>query len=90
MENVDLVRLGNKAEVRKPRCRICRHEDLRAMVNQLLGWQGVPVRRQGRCSRRVTYADILRDLEPAQRGPESLGADHLCQPLGSRQTPQQR
>jgi hypothetical protein len=30
-------------ERREPRCRICRHETVRILVNQLLEWRGVPV-----------------------------------------------
>lgn len=52
---------------REPRCRICRQESVRVAVNQLLDWRGVPVA-NGRKLHRVTYADILRDLEPLNEG----------------------
>lgn len=59
--------LGNRldAEVREPRCRICRYEPVRLLVNELLDWRGVPVMLGGRSTaHRITYSDILRDLEP--------------------------
>lgn len=55
------------AEVREPRCRICRYEEIRVLVNALLDWRGVPVRMSDRQVRRVTYTDILGDLEPLNR-----------------------
>ena len=51
-------------ERREPRCRICRHETVRIEVNELLDWRGVPIILGRGKTHRVTYADILRDLEP--------------------------
>ena len=53
---------------REPRCRICREEAVRLEVNNLLDWHGVPVFQERGKSRRVTYAEILRDLEPLNEG----------------------
>src|SRR4029077_14029919 len=55
-------------ERREPRCRICRDETLRILVNDLLDWRGVPVFLGRGKTHRVTYADILRDLEPLNEG----------------------
>ena len=55
-------------ERREPRCRICRDETVRVLVNELLDWRGVPLIR-GHCKpHTVNYADILRDLEPLNEG----------------------
>jgi hypothetical protein len=49
---------------REPRCRICRDPHVRRLVNDLLGYRGFPVvLDNGKCHQ-VTYADILRHLEP--------------------------
>ena len=53
---------------REPRCRICREEAVRLEVNNLLDWRGVPVSLGRGKTRLVTYADILRDLEPFNEG----------------------
>jgi hypothetical protein len=58
----------NKAELvdlgrREPRCRVCRDPDVRRLVNDLLDWVGVPVLQGGK-THRITYADVLRHLEP--------------------------
>ena len=50
-------------EPREPRCRICRDPEVRRLVDDLLDWHGAPLILDGR-KHRVTYADILRDLEP--------------------------
>jgi hypothetical protein len=55
-------------ERREPRCRICRDEAVRVVVNELLDWRGVPVIRGRGKTHVVTYADILRDLEPLNEG----------------------
>ena len=55
-------------ERREPRCRICRDETVRIVVNELLDWRGVPVIRGRGKTHLVTYADILRDLEPLNEG----------------------
>ena len=52
----------------EPRCRICRDETVRILVNKLLDWHGVPIILGRGKTHRVTYADILRDLEPLKQG----------------------
>jgi hypothetical protein len=54
-------------ERREPRCRICRDETVRVLVNELLDWQGAPILGRSK-THPVTYADILRDLEPVNEG----------------------
>jgi hypothetical protein len=49
----------------EPRCRVCRDPEVRRLVNDLLDWHGVPILGRGKT---VTYADILRDLEPLNKG----------------------
>lgn len=52
----------------EPRCRICRDAEVRTRVNELLKWVGVPIPiRRGR-THRVTYTNILRNLEPMNEG----------------------
>ena len=55
-------------ERREPRCRICRDETVRILVNELLDWRGVPVIRQGGKTHRITLTEILRTLEPLNEG----------------------
>ena len=55
-------------ERREPRCRICRDETVRILVNELLDWRGVPINLGRGKTHLVTYADILRDLEPVNEG----------------------
>jgi hypothetical protein len=55
-------------ERREPRCRICRDETVRVLVNELLDWHGVPIILGRGKTHVVTYADILRDLEPLNEG----------------------
>src|SRR5271166_578282 len=57
-----------RIEPREPRCRICRDSDVRRLVNDLLGWRGVPIILGRGKTHVVTYADILRDLEPLNEG----------------------
>lgn len=54
---------------REPRCRICRDEALRVLVDSLLDWRGTPIPMGGRKCHVFSYADIMRALEPinAQR-----------------------
>jgi hypothetical protein len=52
----------------EPRCRICRDETVRILVNDLLDWRGVPVFLEGGKTHRITYADILQRLEPLNEG----------------------
>lgn len=46
----------------------CRDEEVRVVVNELLDWHGAPISRGGGKIHAVTYADILRDLEPLNSG----------------------
>ena len=55
-------------ERREPRCRICRDESVRVLVNQLLDWHGAPIILARGKTHVVTYADILRDLQPLNKG----------------------
>ena len=55
-------------ERREPRCRICRDESVRVLVNKLLDWQGAPIILGRGKTHVVTYADILRDLQPLNKG----------------------
>jgi hypothetical protein len=64
-----LVRTESEAEgldvwPQEPRCRVCRDPDVRRLVNDLLRWRGVPVFLEGGKTHRITYAEILRALEP--------------------------
>ena len=43
---------------------------MRVLVNELLDWQGAPIILGRGKTHRVTYADILRDLEPLNKGRE--------------------
>ncbi len=62
----EAVRLG--LEPREPRCRICRDETVRILVNKLLDWRGVPIFLGRGKTHRVTYAELLRILEPVNEG----------------------
>src|SRR6476620_11364543 len=55
-------------ERREPRCRICRDETVRVVVNQLLDWRGVPIILGRDKTHRITLTEILRDLEPLNEG----------------------
>lgn len=47
----------------EPRCHVCRDEELRIRVNELLDWCRVPIAwRPAHAVRAVSYADILRDV----------------------------
>jgi hypothetical protein len=68
-----LVRTESRAELpdvmpREPRCRICRDPDVRRFVNDFLGWRGARVFVEGGKTHRITYAEILRILEPINEG----------------------
>ena len=52
----------------RTRCRICRDETVRVLVNKLLDWHGAPMILGRGKTRVVTYADVLRDLEPLNEG----------------------
>ena len=41
---------------------------MRVLVNKLLDWQGAPIILRRSKTHLVTYADILRDLEPLNEG----------------------
>ena len=41
---------------------------MRVLVNKLLDWHGAPIMLGGGKTHVVTYADILRDLEPLNKG----------------------
>ena len=41
---------------------------MRRLVNDLLDWHGVPVFQKAGKRHRITYADILRTLEPHNEG----------------------
>lgn len=55
-------------ERREPRCRICRDETVRVVVNELLDWRGVPVILEGGKTHFITLTEILRTLEPLNEG----------------------
>ena len=55
-------------ERREPRCRVCRDEAVRVVVNELLDWHGVPILLGRGKTHLVTYAEILRNLEPLNEG----------------------
>ena len=55
-------------ERREPRCRICRDETVRILVNELLDLRGVPVILGRGRTHRITLTEILRDLEPLNEG----------------------
>jgi hypothetical protein len=55
-------------EPREPRCRICRRSDVRRLVNDLLGWRGVPVILEGGNKRRRHLHGHPRQLEPLNEG----------------------
>jgi hypothetical protein len=58
-------------EVREPRCRICRDETVRVVVNELLDLRGAPaIVVGGNRGRRITYVDILDMLEPVNEDRE--------------------
>ena len=44
-------------ERREPRCRICRDESVRVLVNKLLDWQGAPIILGRGKTHLVTYAE---------------------------------
>lgn len=71
VERINEVRTRTeRAEVmpREPRCRICRHESVRLQVNKLLDWRGVRIPVGRGKTNVVTYASILRDLQPLNEG----------------------
>jgi hypothetical protein len=55
-------------ERREPRCRICRDETVRVVVNELLDWCGVPIIRGRGKTHRITLTEILAWLEPLNEG----------------------
>ena len=65
-----LFRLMERAdfERREPRCRICRDETVRILVDELLDSRGVPVIAEGGKTHRITLTEILHSLEPINEG----------------------
>ena len=55
-------------ERREPRCRICRDETVRILVNERLDWRGVPIILGRGKTHRITLTEILRTLEPLNEG----------------------
>jgi hypothetical protein len=55
-------------ERREPRCRICRDETARRLVNELLDLRGVPIILGRGKTHRITLTEILRDLAPLNEG----------------------
>ena len=55
-------------ERREPRCRICRDETVRSLVNELLDLRGVPIILGRGKIHRITLTEILRDLAPLNEG----------------------
>jgi hypothetical protein len=60
-------------ERREPRCRICRDETVRVVVNDLLDWRGVPIILGRGKIHRSTLTEILRDLAPFNEGRANRG-----------------
>ena len=66
------MRIKTRAELAdferiEPRCRICRDPVMRHFVNQRLDWVGTPIIKHRGKSHTITYADILRALEPLNK-----------------------
>ena len=55
-------------EIRESRCRICRDEAVRVVVNDLLDWRGVAVNLGRGKTHRITVTEILRTLAPLNEG----------------------
>jgi hypothetical protein len=55
-------------ERREPRCRICRDDIVRVLVNELLDLRETSIILGTGETHVVTYADILRELEPVNKG----------------------
>ena len=53
---------------REPRCRICRDETVRSLVNELLALRGVPIIVGRGKIHRISLTEILRDLAPLNEG----------------------
>jgi hypothetical protein len=62
---------------REPRCRICRDETVRILVNELLDWHGGPIILGRGKTHRITYADILRALNEGRDKRERISYDSL-------------
>ena len=55
-------------ERREPRCRICREETVRVLVNDRLDWRGVPIILGRGKLHRITLTEILRSVETLNEG----------------------
>ena len=55
-------------ERREPRCRVCRDETVRILVNELLDLRGIPIIVGRGKIHRITLTEILRDLAPLNEG----------------------
>jgi hypothetical protein len=55
-------------ERREPRCRVCREETVRVLVNDRLDWRGVPIILGRGKTHRITLTEILRGLAPVNEG----------------------
>jgi hypothetical protein len=62
---------------REPRCRICRDETVRILVNELLDWHGGPIILGRGKTHRITYADILRALNEGRDKRDRITYDSL-------------
>jgi hypothetical protein len=62
---------------REPRCRICRDETVRILVNELLDWHGGPINLGRGKTHLVTYADILRALNEGRDKRDRITYDSL-------------
>ena len=55
-------------ERREARCRVCKVEAVRVLVNERLDWRGIPVITESGKIHRITLTEILRGLEPLNEG----------------------
>jgi hypothetical protein len=60
-------------EIGESRCRICRDEAVRVVVNDLLDWRGVAVNLGRGKTHRITVTEILRTLAPLNEGRDKGG-----------------
>jgi hypothetical protein len=69
--------VGADSERREPRCRICRDESVRVLVNELLDWRGVPLFLEGGKRRRISYTEILRTINEGRDEKDRITYDSL-------------